>query len=98
MVETYHFKCTQKLLAEYTEQRKYTKGKHIATRRLPVTFSATTQPEKRRGRSRTISQLEVDAALTRIRKAADHGDLQASALLIALADRRPLLPQGVSAA
>lgn len=57
-----------------------------------MTFSASVQPAKRRGRSRAVSKAEVTAAWDRLRNAADHGDVTACALLISLTERRPILP------
>lgn len=47
---------------------------------------------KPRGRQAKPTRNEVSAAWDRIRAAADSGDLQASALLIALAESKPLVP------
>lgn len=47
---------------------------------------------KNRGPQRKPTRPEVAAAWSRLRTAAGHGDIQASALLIALTERRPLLP------
>ncbi len=47
---------------------------------------------KPRGRQARPTRNEVSAAWDRIRTAADSGDLQASALLIALAESKPLVP------
>jgi hypothetical protein len=57
-----------------------------------MTFTADLQPTKRRGRARLVSRSEVTAAWDCLRTAAEHGDVQASALLIALVEKRPLLP------
>ena len=51
---------------------------------------------KSRGRQHKPTQSEVAAAWDRIRTKADQGDVAASALLIALAEKRPVLPVGVS--
>ncbi len=60
-------------------------------------FSSERQPTKRRGRSRLVSQSEVSAAWDRVRDAAEQGSVTASALLIALAENKPLLaPEGVA--
>ncbi len=50
-----------------------------------MAFSEHEQPTKRRGRARNVSQAEIKAAWDRIRDKAKAGDVQASALLIALA-------------
>lgn len=47
---------------------------------------------KTRGRQAKPTRNEVSAAWDRIRSAADGGDLQASALLIALVENKPLSP------
>lgn len=47
---------------------------------------------KTRGRQAKPTRNEVSAAWDRLRSAADGGDLQASALLIALAESKPLSP------
>ena len=52
---------------------------------------------KSRGRQHKPTQAELAAAWDRIRDKADQGDVAASALLIALAETRPVLPVGVSA-
>ena len=52
---------------------------------------------KSRGRQHKPTQAELAAAWDRIRDKADQGDGAASALLIALAEKRPVLPVGVSA-
>lgn len=52
---------------------------------------------KSRGRQHKPTQAELAAAWDRIRDKADQGDVAASALLIALAEKRPVLPVGVSA-
>jgi hypothetical protein len=49
----------------------------------------TTKP---RGPQAKATRADIDKAWQRLRAAADTGDLQASAMLIALAERRPLLP------
>ena len=54
-------------------------------------FSEKHQPHKRRGKSRGITKAEVDAARDRLRDAASAGDIQACAVLIALAERQPIL-------
>ncbi|WP_397450855.1 hypothetical protein [Pseudomonas sp. NA-150] len=56
-----------------------------------MTFTAEHQPAKGRGPSKKATQAEVSEAWCRLRSAAGNGDIQASALLIALAERRPLL-------
>ncbi|MBV6823856.1 hypothetical protein [Pseudomonas sp. PD9R] len=56
-----------------------------------MSFSATAQPPKGRGPSRSLTKAELKLAWDRIRSAAASGDLQASALLIALAEQRPLM-------
>lgn len=45
---------------------------------------------KTRGRQAKPTRHEVNAAWDRLRDAADRGDLQASAALIALAENKPL--------
>ena len=53
---------------------------------------------KVRGRQCTPTRSEVADYYSRLRTAADQGNVQASALLIALAERRPLLPtEGLAA-
>jgi sugar/nucleoside kinase (ribokinase family) len=47
---------------------------------------------KTRGRQAKPTKVEVVAAWDRLRTAATAGDLQASALLIALAEGKPLTP------
>ena len=47
---------------------------------------------KPRGRQAKPTRHEVAAAWDRLRSAADGGDLQANALLIALAESKPLSP------
>lgn len=47
---------------------------------------------KTRGRQAKPTRHEVSAAWDRLRSAADGGDLQASALLIALVESKPLSP------
>ena len=49
---------------------------------------STTKP---RGPQHKATRTDIAKAWTRLRTAADTGDLQASALLIALAERRPLI-------
>lgn len=56
-----------------------------------TTFSADRQPSKGRGQSRSLTKGEVQRAWDSLRSAAAKGDLQASALLIALAECRPIL-------
>lgn len=56
-----------------------------------------TEATKTRGRQRRPTASEVAAAWDRIRIKADQGDVAASALLIALAEKRPVLPVEVSA-
>lgn len=53
---------------------------------------------KLRGRQHKPTRSEVAANYERLRAAADKGDVQASALLIALAENRPVLPVGAVAA
>lgn len=55
-------------------------------------FSETQQPAKRRGRAKSVTKREIEAARDRLRDAADAGDIQACAVLIALAERCPILP------
>ena len=50
-----------------------------------MAFFEHEQPTKRRGRARNVSKAEIQAAWDRIRDKAKAGDVQASALLIALA-------------
>lgn len=45
-----------------------------------------------RGRATKPTRAEVSAAWGLIRKAADSGNLQAAALLVALSENKPLLP------
>lgn len=61
-----------------------------------MTFSAVSQPIKRRSRNNSLTKREVAAAWDRLRTAAGGGDIKACALLIALAERRPVigLPAG----
>ena len=47
---------------------------------------------KPRGRQAKPTRHEVSAAWDRLRSAADGGDLQANALLIALVENKPLSP------
>jgi hypothetical protein len=54
--------------------------------------------EKHRGRQAKPTRSEISAYYERLRAAADKGDVQASALLIALAENRPVLPVGAVAA
>lgn len=49
-----------------------------------------TTSTKTRGRQAKPTRQEVNAAWDRLRAAADRGDLQASAALIALSENRPL--------
>lgn len=56
-----------------------------------MTFSAATQPPKGRGPSRSLTKTELKLAWDRIRSAAASGDLQANALLIALAENKPVI-------
>lgn len=49
----------------------------------------TTTP---RGRQSKPTRSELNAAWARLRTAADSGDLQATALLVALSENKPLLP------
>lgn len=51
-----------------------------------------------RGRQHKPTRAEVSAYYERLRAAANRGDVQASALLIALAENRPVLPVGAVAA
>lgn len=53
---------------------------------------------KIRGRQHKPTRSEVAAHYDRLRAAADQGNVQASALLIALAENRPVLPVGAVAA
>ncbi|SER53289.1 MULTISPECIES: hypothetical protein [Pseudomonas] len=55
-----------------------------------MSTSSSTSP-KVRGRQHKPTRSEVAAAWERIRSAADQGDVQASALLIALAENLPVL-------
>lgn len=63
-------------------------------------FTEQNQPSKRRprGRAREVTKSEVEAARNRLRDAAAAGDIQACAALIALAERRPVFPDGAIAA
>lgn len=63
-----------------------------------MTFTEAQQPTKRRGRAKDVTKREVEAARNRLRDAAAAGDVQACAALIALAERRPVLPIEVNAA
>lgn len=45
-----------------------------------------------RGRQCRPTRRELEAAWVRLRAAADQGDIQATALLVALAENRPLFP------
>lgn len=56
-----------------------------------MTFTAEHQPAKGRGPSKRVTRAEVLDAWGRLRAAANHGDLQASALLIALAENKPVI-------
>ena len=49
-------------------------------------------PIKQRGRQAKPTRSEVIAAWARLRSAADSGDLQAAAMLVALSENKPLLP------
>jgi hypothetical protein len=53
-----------------------------------MAFSELTQPTRRRGRAKSLTKTEVEAARNRLRDAAAAGDLQACAALVALADNR----------
>lgn len=59
-----------------------------------MTFTAEHQPAKRRGPPKKVTRAEVLAAWARLRTAASDGDLQASALLIALAENKPVISAG----
>lgn len=59
-----------------------------------TTFSCDRQPGKGRGPSRTVTKVEVQSAWNQLRTAAAAGDLQASALLIALAENKPVIAMG----
>ncbi|MFN3770375.1 MAG: hypothetical protein ACK4TD_18585 [Ectopseudomonas guguanensis] len=54
---------------------------------------------KTRGHQIRPTKAEVNSAWVRLRTAADQGDIQAAALLVALAENRPLLsaPTGARA-
>lgn len=56
-----------------------------------MAFTAEHQPEKRRGPSRMATRTEVVDAWARLRSAASSGDVQASALLIALSENKPVI-------
>lgn len=56
-----------------------------------MTFTAEHQPTKRRGPPKKVTRAEVFDAWARLRAAASRGDLQASALLIALAENKPVI-------
>ncbi|RXU25525.1 hypothetical protein SAMN05444503_1177 [Pseudomonas sp. BS3767] len=56
----------------------------------------TTKPP--RGRNHKATSSDIEKAWRRIRDAADAGNLEASALLIALADKRPLIDAGAGLA
>ncbi len=56
-----------------------------------MTFSSDSQPAKRRSRNNELTKREVTAAWDRLRTAAGGGDIKACALLIALAERRPVI-------
>lgn len=47
---------------------------------------------KQRGPQYKATRTDIEKAWLRLRDAADTGDLQASALLIALAESKPLMP------
>jgi hypothetical protein len=55
-------------------------------------------PIKPRGPQAKATRADIEKAWHRLRAAADTGDLQASAMLIALTERRPLLPATVGTA
>ena len=57
-------------------------------------MTATTKP---RGRQQKPTVSEVAAYYDRLRSAADQGNVQATALLIALAEKRPLLAGAITA-
>jgi hypothetical protein len=56
-----------------------------------MTFTAAAQPPKGRGPNRGLTKGELRLAWDRIRSAASSGDLQANALLIALAENKPVI-------
>lgn len=58
-------------------------------------FTEAQQPNKRRGRARSVTKHEVEAARNFLRDAAAAGDVQACAALITLAESKP---QGTAAA
>lgn len=55
-----------------------------------------TEATKTRGRQRRPTASDVARYYDRLRSAADQGNVQATALLIALAERRPVFPSGAS--
>ncbi len=54
-------------------------------------FTEEHQPTRRRGRSKSVTRRELDAAMDRLRDAAAAGDLQACAALIALTESKPFV-------
>lgn len=52
-------------------------------------YSEAKPPIRRRGRGKSVTKAEIEAARIRIRDAAAAGDLQACAALVALAEHRP---------
>jgi len=53
-----------------------------------MAFTEAQQPVKRRGRAKSVTKQEVEAARNRLRDAAADGDIHACAALIALAESR----------
>ncbi|WP_313281678.1 hypothetical protein [Stutzerimonas balearica] len=53
-----------------------------------MAFTESLQPSKRRGRAKSVTKQEVQAARNFLREAAAAGDVQACAALIALAENR----------
>lgn len=56
-----------------------------------MTHEADMNTTKPRGRQQKATSTDVSKAWLRLRDAAEAGNLEASALLIALAERRPLI-------
>ena len=56
------------------------------------------QTTKPRGRNHKATSSDIEKAWRRIRDAADAGNLEASALLIALAEKRPFIDAGAGLA
>lgn len=64
---------------------------------MGTTFTESHRPTKKRGRSKSLTKHEVEAARNRLRDAAAAGDVQACAALIALAENQHH-PKAVAAA